>query len=113
MTRTPEVLDLAGARVLALSGDVDVNVAPEVAASLPQLLAGARAVVLDLSAVTFFDSSGVRLVDRVVRTCRQGGQAWRIVAPPGSSSRRLLELVDMAGREVVDDRTTALAELSG
>ena len=109
----PQVLELPGARVLALSGDVDVSVAPNVVAQLPQLLDGAPAVVLDLTAVTFFDSSGVRLVDRVARTCRQHGLSWRVVAPVGSSSRRLLELVGMAGREVVDDRAAAVAELSG
>lgn len=109
----PEVVDLPAARVLALSGDVDVGVAPAVVAQLSQILADAPAVVLDLSEVTFFDSSGVRLVDRLVRICRQEGQPWRIVAPAGSSSRRLLDLVGMAGPEVLDDREAALAELAG
>jgi len=106
------VLDVPAARVLVLSGDVDVGVAPGVLTQLPQLLAGAPAVVLDLSGVTFFDSSGVRLVDRVARTCEQHDQPWRVVCPPGSSSRRLLELVGMAGPHVLDDRDTALAQLA-
>ena len=103
-----QVLDLPSARVLALSGDVDVNVTPLLIAGLPQLVAGARAVVLDLSDVTFFDSSGVRFTDRLARTCTDLDQPWRIVAPRGSSSRRVLDLVGMSGPEVVEDRPSAV-----
>lgn len=113
MTEPVQVVDLATARVLALVGDVDVLVAPAVAAELPALLDGARAVVLDLTGVTFFDSSGVRLVDQLVRACATRELAWRVVSPPGSSNRRLLELVGMTGPAVLDDREAAVADLGG
>lgn len=108
-----EVLDVAAARVLALSGEIDVLAAPAVAAELPALLDGPDAVVLDLSEVTFFDSSGVRLVDQVARACDARSVPWRIVSPPGSSNRRLLDLVGMVGPQVLDDREAALADLAG
>ena len=107
-----QVLDLPAARVIALGGEIDILTAPHVAAQLPALLAGASAVVLDLTAVTFFDSSGVRLVDQVARACVDRAQPWRIVVPAGSSSRRLLEIVGMAGPQVLSDQEAALAELS-
>ena len=55
-----------------------------------------RPVVLDLSAVTFFDSSGVRLVDTLARECGARATPFRVVAPPGGPSRRVLELVGLA-----------------
>ena len=106
-----QVHDVAGARVLALTGDVDVLVAPHVAARLPELMGGTRALVLDLAGVTFFDSSGVRLIDDVARQCAGRAVEWRVVAPTGGPSRRVLELVGMAGPQVAEDRATALAQV--
>ena len=112
MTDVPlQVHDIAGVRVVALGGDVDVLVAPHVAARLPELMDDVRALVLDLADVTFFDSSGVRLVDDVARGCAGRAIAWRVVAPAGGPSRRVLELVGMAGLQVVEDRATALAQV--
>ena len=108
-----QVLELPAARVLALSGEVDVLSAPALAAELPALLDGTGAVVLDLSDVTFFDSSGVRLVDQVARACAARPLRWRIVSPPGSTNRRLLDLVGMVGAQVCDDREAALADVAG
>jgi anti-anti-sigma factor len=109
MTEAPvHVVELPTVRVLALSGDVDVNVSPGVVVALPDLLAGAPAVVLDLAEVTFLDSSGVRLVDRFARACSELGQRWRVVAPTGSASRRVLDLVGLTGPQVLEDRTAAV-----
>ncbi len=108
-----DVRDLGGVRVLALHGELDAVSAPPLAAELPHQLAGTRGVVLDLSDVTFFDSSGLRLVDEVARTCRRTGAPWRVVCPAGTPPRRVLEIVGMCGPEVVDDLETACRQLSG
>jgi anti-anti-sigma factor len=50
------------------AGEIDLSTAPEVDARLAELhLAGFDEIVLDLSAVTFFDSCGVHLVMRWTR----------------------------------------------
>ena len=107
------VEEAAGARVAVLSGDIDVLVAPHAAARLREMAEDAPALVLDLSAVTFLDSSGVRLLDELARLCAERDLPWCVVAPTGGPSHRVLELVGMAGPEVVvEDRATALVQVA-
>jgi anti-anti-sigma factor len=98
-------------RVLRATGELDVRAVPQMPPRLAALVAGAQGVILDLTAVTFFDSSGVRLVDQPERECGRTGAPLRVVAPPGGSSRRVLELVGVATLIVSDDLPTALASL--
>ena len=100
-----------GLRVLRASGELDVLGVTPLLESVDDLVKGAHAVVLDLSAVTFFDSSGVRLVDVLSRRSAEAGASFRVVAPPGSRSRRVLELVGLADELAEDDLDTALAGL--
>ncbi|MCW2776587.1 MAG: hypothetical protein JWN17_312, partial [Frankiales bacterium] len=94
-------------------GDLDVTTVPEVLAASASLVAGARGLVLDLSAVTFFDSSGVRLVDRLSREADRVGARYRVVAPSGSTARRVLELVGFASVFAEEDLPSALATVRG
>ena len=98
-------------RVLRASGELDAVVAPPLLAEVGSWVRGAGAVVLDLTDVTFFDSSGVRLVDRLARECGRAGAAFRVVAPAGGTARRVLEIVGMAAL-VSDDVGAAVATLS-
>jgi anti-anti-sigma factor len=66
-------------------------------------------VVLDLTDVTFFDSSGVRLVDHVTRECDRTATPLRVVAPPGTPTRRVLEIVGLSDELVTDDLRAALS----
>ena len=100
-----------GLRVLRATGELDVLGVAPLLEQAPDLVKGATAVVLDLSDVTFFDSSGVRLVDTLSRRCAVAGAGFRVVAPPGGRSRRVLELVGMADDLAEDDLDTALAAL--
>lgn len=109
---TVEVLpDDGGVRVLRVSGELDVLTAPPLLDRATELADRATGLVLDLSAVSFFDSSGVRLVDRLSRECARSGAGLRVVAPPGSTARRVLELVGMAGAVADPDLATAVATL--
>ena len=98
-------------RVLRATGELDVLGVAPLLEQVPDLVKGATAVVLDLSGVTFFDSSGVRLVDHLSRQCAASGAGFRVVAPPGSRSRRVLELVGMSDPLAEDDLDAALASL--
>ena len=92
-------------RVLRASGELDAVVAPPLLEQVSGWVHGAGAVVVDLTGVTFFDSSGVRLVDRVARECGRAGADFRVVAPAGGTPRRVLEIVGMA--ELVRDDVAA------
>jgi anti-sigma B factor antagonist len=94
--------------VLRARGELDVAVVPDLLPQLPAMVSAAEAVVLDLTAVTFFDSSGVRLVDQLTRECGARATPFRVVAPPGGPTRRVLELVGMADALASDDLAAAI-----
>lgn len=104
--------DEGGVRVLRAGGELDVATAPGLLLGFSSMIVGARGVVVDLRDVTFFDSSGVRLIDRLARTCSEDGMRFRVVAPPDSPARRVLEIVEMAG-VADDDLATAVAAAAG
>jgi anti-sigma B factor antagonist len=111
LDRAPDRPD--GVRVLVASGEIDVVTAPQMFPAVRALVSGAHAVVLDLSTVEFFDSSGVRLVDVLTRECRRTDAAFRIAAPKDTPGRRVLELVGMAGDLVTDDLPSAVEVVRG
>ena len=87
--------------VLSITGDLDVVSVPQVLERVPGLVADAGAVVVDLREVTFLDSSGVRFLHRLAHTCAGTGTGVRVVAPPESRARRVLDIVGMT--LLVDD----------
>jgi anti-sigma B factor antagonist len=97
-----------GTTVLRATGDLDVATVPALLPEVPALVSAAGSVVLDLSAVTFFDSSGVRLVDTLTRECGARATPFRVVAPPGGPTRRVLELVGLADAVASDDLAAAI-----
>jgi anti-anti-sigma factor len=102
-----------GVRVLVGTGELDVAALPPVLPAVPALVAGASGVVLDLTAVTFFDSSGVRLVDALARACAGTGAPFRVVAPHRVLARRVLEIVGMVDGLVEDDLEAAVTAVRG
>lgn len=108
MTLSPMPDQPAGVRVLYAHGEVDVLTARKAMADLPTLLRPGLPMVVDLSQVTFFDSSGLRLLDAVARECAAHGDAFRVVAPRGGRARRVLDLVGMSDGLAFDDLDAAL-----
>lgn len=99
--------------VLCVAGEVDVAAAQELLPAVRDVVAGASAVVLDLTEVTFFDSAGCRLVDRVARECGRVQAPFRVVAPPGSASRQVLRIVGMVEGLACDSLAEATAVVRG
>lgn len=99
----------AGVELLVLGGELDVGTAPAAATRIEELAGQSARIVLDMSPVDFFDSAGVRLLDRLARDCAKRGGGLRIAAPPGNRARRVLELVGMSGPLVCDDVDAAVA----
>ncbi len=86
---------LPGVLVARPQGDIDMAVAPGVERDLLDAVARHRpaCVVVDLSAVTYIDSSGIRLLFRLYAALAEDPSRLIVVAPPGSSAERLLGLV--------------------
>ena len=95
----------SGPHVLRIAGELDVVSVPDVLDQVPALVAGAAALVVDLREVSFLDSSGVRFLHRLAHTCAASDIGVRVVAPPGSRARRVLDIVGMT--LLVDDDVEA------
>ena len=91
------------AAVVAPAGEIDLSNVDAVRRELHAARTEARLVVLDLSAVTFMDSSGLRLLVELQRA--SDGDGFSLVVVRGRSSlRRLFELAGLEGRvRMVDE----------
>lgn len=67
--------DAAGQDLLAVSGDVDLATAPELVAAAEELSAsGEGPIRLDLSRVSFLDSTGISALLEIRRTAAEAGR---------------------------------------
>lgn len=100
------------ATVVSASGELDAFVEGELEAAFEQA-SGEQRVVVDLSAVSFLDSTALGLVIRAVRGVDGKGGAIRVVLPDGTA-RRIFELTTLdRALPVAASRSQALAELDG
>lgn len=99
-----------GIHVVAVSGELDVAGAPEVRTALALATSGrAGALVLDLSDVSFIDSTGLGTLLRADDQLRADGVRMIVVCPPGPV-QRLLAMTRLDGHLALEgDRPAALA----
>jgi anti-sigma B factor antagonist/stage II sporulation protein AA (anti-sigma F factor antagonist) len=87
-----------GVVVARLSGEIDLANARDtrdtLAAGIPNSALG---VVLDLTAVTYLDSSGIHLVFDLAERLRQRQQQLRVAVPEDAPIRRVLRIVELQG----------------
>jgi anti-sigma B factor antagonist len=107
----PVTRSLVGAEVVELRGEVDFANAE----SVRDALSGTTAptVIVDLGAVDFVDSAGLRALDEANRTLRAAGRALALVAPPGSraaSTFRVAGFPEGGVHESVDAVVRAVPE---
>ena len=102
-----------GVTRVALRGELDVEVVPRLQDDALLLTGDAPAVVLDLAAVTFLDSAGVRLLDHLVAAHEQRGAPVLLVAPRGSRVRRVLDLCGFRESLLASTAGEAETALSG
>src|SRR5438309_9485514 len=78
---------------LRLAGEIDVANADQVEAALKEATReGPKELLLDLRAVTFLDTAGLRLILLAHRWQKRAGHAFRIVLAEGeNAARRVLE----------------------
>ena len=99
--------------VVAPAGELDAFRAPDVREELVRVIeAGASAVVCDLSAVTFLDSSGLGVLVGALKRLRERGGDLYVV--PGKAGRRVLELTALDRvLELHESRSRAVAAADG
>ena len=77
--------------------------APPLSTATPTGLPSASSgLILDLSEVTYLDSSGIHLLFDLGRRLAARRQALRLVVPPGAPMRRVLELCAVDGVAPMD-----------
>jgi anti-anti-sigma factor len=91
------VLDRRGGHVVArLSGEVDMSNAAylreQLLASMPN---DALALVLDISGTRYLDSAAIEVLFDVSRRLGRRRQELRLVMPPSSPLRRVIELTEV------------------
>jgi anti-anti-sigma factor len=86
----------SGRSVVAVAGELDIAGAPQLLSAVASLAqAGTGAIAIDLSALTFIDSSGINALRSAVRSANARG-VGAIVAAPSERVQRVLELVKLA-----------------
>jgi anti-sigma B factor antagonist len=78
-----------------LAGELDMSNAAAIFDQLSSASAGESAVQVDLGGLSFIDSAGIALLDRLNRALAGTGTTLRFVAPAGSTAARTLSLTGM------------------
>jgi anti-sigma B factor antagonist len=72
-----------GVYVVALAGEMDIATSPELVSRLEQVRGkGAYRVMVDLSRLSFIDSSGIKALVSSAKTVEANGGRLVVVAPP-------------------------------
>ena len=110
-TSMPQVETFSGGLVLTLAGELDAYDAPRLRTAFTDAAAaaGGAVVVLDLTAVTFLDSTALGTIVGLLRRMRESGGSLRVVLPE-TEARRIFELTGLErSLDVRASRETALS----
>jgi anti-sigma B factor antagonist len=89
---------IPGAAVVAAEGELDLATAPVLLEEALRLISrGHDRLVIDLSAVSFLDSSGINALVRIMRSARTSGGTVAIAAPP----RPVAKVFELSGLDQV------------
>src|SRR4051812_5133930 len=92
MSQVAAVTRMGTVDVVRMVGEIDLANAAEIERDVVEQTSRAAAVLVDLSAVSFLDSAGVRLLDRLVEHCLGRDVPVRVLVPAGSALRTTLRL---------------------
>ncbi len=99
------------AELVRLSGEIDLANAHEIGRAIVKHTAAAGAVLIDLTAVSFLDSAGVRLLDALVGDMSLSGTPFRLVVGERGAARMTLQLCAFRDDLLATDLDRAAAEL--
>lgn len=105
-----DVRQVSGRPVLFVTGEIDIYTAPLFKQSVVNLVSeGTNNVVIDLSGVTFMDSSGFGTLLGATRRLRPGGGGLHL-AGPNSTIQRMLRLTRLDSIMEIHDSVEAAVE---
>jgi len=90
-------------RVERLRGEIDIASVPALERRLMDVPNTLHELILDLSAVTYLDSSGIRLLHDLHDRLELRGQRLVVVSPTGTGPRRVLDLTGFGERVPLED----------
>jgi anti-anti-sigma factor len=92
-----------GRVVVRLSGEVDLSNVEGLEAQIEDAIADARDVVIDLTAIEFIDSRGLRLLNRVASSVGGRDGTLVVIAPTHCVARSVLDMTGMSQELTVRD----------
>jgi anti-sigma B factor antagonist len=86
-----EISEKQGASVVTFTGEIDLESSPAAREILLKCFTSTRKVIVDLSAVSYIDSSGVASLVEALQAAKKNGSQFSIAAA-SEPTRRVLEL---------------------
>lgn len=99
------------AELISLSGEIDLANAPEIGRAIVARMGEAGKVLVDLTAVSFLDSAGVRLLDSLIGDLGDHGTPIRLVVGEHGAARMTLQLCAFRDDVLAVDLNRAAADL--
>jgi anti-anti-sigma factor len=96
-------------QVVEVVGEVDMTTAPELSQAIERTPDGTELVVIDLSEVSFLDSSGLNALVQARRTLADREVAMTVVVPVDAAIRRVFEITHLTEPLTVIDSRPSLS----
>ncbi len=84
-----------GVAAVTVRGEIDLSNADELERRIDEVTEGMRSVTVDLRAVSYMDSRGVRLVHQLSRRLATTGTQLKVLAPDSSFAAGVLRLTGL------------------
>ena len=98
--------------LVRLTGEIDLANTPLIGREIVSHVRGDGAVLIDLTAVSFLDSAGVRLLDALVGDLDDQGRPIRLVVGETGAARMTLQLCAFRDDLLATDLDRAAEELA-
>jgi anti-anti-sigma factor len=102
---------LGDAELVRLTGEIDLGNSGEIGKAIVSRINQAGKVLIDLTAVSFLDSAGVRLLDALVGDLSAHGTPTRLVVGEHGAARMTLQLCAFREDVLTTDLDRAAADL--
>ena len=94
---------------MEVAGEMDMTTAPELSQAIERTPDGTELVVIDLSEVSFLDSSGLNALVQARRALDARGIAMTVVVRPESAIRQVFEITHLTEPLTVIDARPPLS----
>jgi anti-anti-sigma factor len=82
--------------IISIAGEIDVSNAEVLTDQITDFLGSAPRPVIDFASVTYFDSSGVRMLVTLANKMAERGDVLHLIVPADSPTERVLSIVGVS-----------------